>query len=152
MAKRKAAPLNILVPVDGSAPSRRALREAVAIARPARARITALHVVTPFEALTYREALPAVITLPDFERHAMRAADRILSAVQRAARAAGVACACHTAWQASAADAIVTFARRHGCNLIVMGSHGRRGLQRMLLGSVTHTVLANSRVPVMVCR
>ena len=148
--KRARGYRNLLVPVDGSAPSRRAVREAAALARRLKARITGLHVITPFEAHAYGEVLPAVITLEAFERHARKTAERILAALRKAA--AGVPCECRTVWETSAADAIVNAARIHRCDLIVMASHGRRGLERMLAGSVTQAVLAKSRVPVVVCR
>ena len=150
MSRRKTAYRNILLPVDGSAPSRRATRQAVLLARRLKATIIAVHVITPFEAYAYGEALPVVITLPDFEKHARKSAERILAAASKAA--GRVPCHCHTVWGMSAADAVVQAARQHRCDLIVMATHGRRGLERLLLGSVTQTVLAKSPVPVVVCR
>lgn len=150
MNRRKAPPRSILVPVDGSPPSRRAMAQAARLARKLKTGIVALHVVTPFEAHVYGEALPPVITHDAFEKHAKRAAARLLAAAGKAA--AGVTCRCRTAWDVSAADAIVKAARHERCALIIMGSHGRRGLARLLLGSVAQNVLAESRVPVMICR
>ncbi len=150
MKKAKASWRNILVPVDGSPPSRRAVAQAAALARKLKAGITALHVITPFEAHVYGEVLPPVITYADLEKHAIQTSGKILSQARKAA--SGTACLCRTAWDVSAADAIVKAARRNHCDLIVMGSHGRRGLERMLLGSVTQKVLAKSRVPVLICR
>ena len=150
MTKSKASWRNILVPVDGSLPSKRAVAQAAALARRLKAGIIALHVITPFEAYAYGEALPPVITHAEFERHARRASAKILSGARNAA--AGVSCRFRTAWNVSAAGAIVREARRNRCGLIVMGSHGRRGLERLLLGSVARKVLAESRVPVMICR
>lgn len=151
MARRTSGYRNILVPVDGSAPSRRAIRHATTLARKLKARITGLHVITPFEAHAYGEVLPPMITLADFEKHAKQTAERILSQLKKAAAASGVPCQCHTAWETSAADAIVKATGHHRCDLIVMASHGRRGLERLLLGSVTRTVLARSCIPVMIC-
>ena len=150
MRKSRGAWRNILVPVDGSPPARRALIQAAALARRLKARIIALHVITPFDAYAYGEALPPVITRSDFEQHAERASGKILAGARKAA--AGASCLCRTAWSVSAADAIVKGARRDRCGLIIMGSHGRRGLRRLLLGSVAQHVLAASRVPVMLCR
>lgn len=150
MKKSKAAWRSILVPVDGSPPSKRAVAQAATLARRLKAGIIALHVITPFEAYAYGEALPPVITHADFERHAQRASGKILLGARSAA--AGVACRCRTAWNVSAAGAIVKEARRNRCGLIVMGSHSRRGLARLLLGSVAQKVLAESRIPVMICR
>lgn len=141
---------SILVPVDGSPPARRALLQAAALARRLNASIIALHVITPFDVYAYGENLPPIITRQDFEKHAERASARILDQARNAA--AGSPCLRRTAWSVSAADAIVKGARRDRCGLIVMGTHGRRGLRRLLLGSVAQQVLAVSRVPVMLCR
>jgi nucleotide-binding universal stress UspA family protein len=148
--KNRVALRNILVPVDGSLPSRRAVVQAAALARRLGARITLFHAITPFEAYVYGEVLPPVIRYADFEKHATQASGKILSGARKTA--AGTDCLCRSAWNVSAADAIVKAARTHRCDLIVMGSHGRRGLERMLLGSVAQKVLAGSRVPVMICR
>jgi nucleotide-binding universal stress UspA family protein len=150
MKNSKASWRSILVPVDGSPPSRRALAQAAALARRLKAGIIALHVITPFEAYAYGEALPPVITHADFEKHAQRASGKILTGARNAA--GGVSCLCRTAWNVSAAGAIVKAARLNHCSLIVMGSHSRRGVARLLLGSVAQKVLAESRVPVMICR
>jgi nucleotide-binding universal stress UspA family protein len=140
----------ILVPVDGSPPSRRAVALAATLARRLGARIALLHVITPFEAYHYGEALPRVITHDEFERHARQASRRILAAAKKLA--AGARTDTFTAWDVSAPDAIARTARRQRCGLVVMGSHGRRGLERLLLGSVAQRVLADSRVPVTICR
>jgi len=143
---------NILVPVDGSAPSRLGIREAVRLARQLKARVTALHVITPFEAYIYTEGLPGVRTRADFETRAKRAAAGILAKVQQACRAARVPCEICTAWDPIAANAIARIARLRRCDVIVMASHGRHGMEGVLMGSVTRAVLAKTRIPVVVCR
>jgi nucleotide-binding universal stress UspA family protein len=152
MARRASRYKTILVPTDGSPAARRALPEAIALARRLRARVVGLHVVTPFEAHAYRKRLPRTITLQEFRRHAEQTAAGILEAVRRRAAAQRVPCRCYTAWGTSAADTIADAARRYRCDLIAMASHGRRGLPRLLMGSVTSRVLAHSTVPVLVCR
>ena len=142
----------ILVPVDGSSASGRAVAQAVRFARKLRAGIIALHVATPCELALYTRRRPAIVTPEAFTRIATRISERILSAARKRAAAAGVPCVCRTAWQSAVADAIVDAARRERCELIVMATHGHTGLQRMLLGSITQKVLAGSRVPVLVCR
>ena len=142
----------ILVPVDGSSASRRAVAQALAFARKLRAEIVALHVITPFELTIYVNPRPAIVTAAEFEKRATAISDRILSTARKAAAAARVPCRCRTAWDTVVADAILAAARNDRCGLIVMASHGRTGLQRMLLGSVTQKVLAKSRVPVLLCR
>ena len=90
MSKAKASGRNILVPIDGSPPSRRAAIQAAALARRLKGRLIALHVITPFEAYAYGKALPAVITRPDFQEHAMRASGKILAGALKSA--AGTPC------------------------------------------------------------
>jgi nucleotide-binding universal stress UspA family protein len=140
----------ILLPVDGSPASRRAIACAATYARKLRAEIVGVHVVTPYELAIYSRARPAIVTPDQFKKLATRISERILSAVSNAAAAAKVPCRCLTMWNAAVADAILLTARVQRCELIVMASHGRTGLQRILLGSITQKVLAGSRVPVMV--
>ena len=138
------------MPADGSRASRRAIARATAYARRLRAGIVGLHVVTPYELALYSRARLAIVTPEQFEKRATRLSERILSNVKKAVAAAKVPCKCLTVWDAAVADAILRTARTQGCELIVMASHGRTGLQRILLGSITQKVLAASRVPVMV--
>jgi nucleotide-binding universal stress UspA family protein len=152
LRSRRGAHPDILVPTDGSAPSRRAIEEAALLARRLGVAVVGVHVVTPYQAYSHHAAGPDRLTAAQFEKVANAAARRYLDAVGRAAARQGVACRCHTIWDTSAADAIVDAGVREGCGLIVMASHGRTGLKRLLLGSITQKVLAQSRVPVVVCR
>lgn len=141
----------ILVPVDGSGASRRAVAHAVDFARRLKAELVALHVVTPFELTVHANPRPAIVRPDDFARRAAAISERILGGARKAAVAARVPCRTITSWDTTVADAIIGAARRERCGLIVMASHGHTGLQRMLLGSVTQKVLAKSRIPVLVC-
>ena len=102
------------------------------------------------ELALYSSARPSIVTPDQFEKRATRISERILAAVSSTAAAAKVPCRCLTVWNASIADEILRAVRTERCELIVMASHGRTGLQRILLGSITQKVLAASRVPVMV--
>jgi nucleotide-binding universal stress UspA family protein len=144
---------NILVPIDGSRLSYKALKEAVMIARQGNGRLLLFHVVAPYQMPVYAEGM----TVPSLPRAAaMKAsagrASRILAAAEKKARAAKVPAS--RAWAISGAphDAIVEIARRRRCDLIVMASHGRSGLSRFLLGSETQAVLSQVKVPVLVVR
>ena len=76
----------------------------------------------------------------------------MLAAVEQAAREAGVACnALHRASD-SPWEEVIKIAAEQGCDLIVMASHGRRGVSALLLGSETTKVLTHSKIPVLVCR
>jgi nucleotide-binding universal stress UspA family protein len=142
---------NILVPVDGSAPSWRATREAIALARRLKARITGLHVVALY-AVKRRQGRRSPDFLANFEVRAKKKAGKIFSRLEAACRAARVRCDCRTVWDPLAADAIARFATERRCELIVMGSHGENGMRRVLMGSIARAVIARSRVPVLVCR
>jgi nucleotide-binding universal stress UspA family protein len=72
--------------------------------------------------------------------------------IQEAAKAAGVHCEAISVTSDQPHEAIIQVAKKRGCDLIMMASHGRKGVQGMLLGSETHKVLTHSRIPVLVYR
>jgi nucleotide-binding universal stress UspA family protein len=144
---------NILVPTDGSAPSRKALKRAVQLAREQKAKITGFYVGPVWQLPVYAELAPMEVISPkDHAAAVARTAQRVLGAVKKAAAAARVPCRCRHAMGEHSFEEIVKAARRHRCDLIVIASHGRRGISRLLLGSVTSKVLAHSPIPVLVCR
>jgi len=146
---------NILVPTDGSARSRRALGRAVRLAQEQKARITGLWVGPVWQPTLYAydESVPAGFISPrQFAASIRKIAARRLGVVRKAAAAAGVPCRVVSAQSNFPHMEIVKAARRQRCDLIVMASHGRRGISRLLLGSQTAMVLAYARLPVMVCR
>jgi nucleotide-binding universal stress UspA family protein len=146
---------NILVPTDGSALSRRAVDCAVRLAKEQRARVTGLWVGPGWEPNLYAYGDSVPQGFISRKQHAVRvrsAGARHLHAVRKAAAAAGVRCACTTVEGAFPYLEIVKVARREGCDLIVMASHSRRGISRLLLGSQTSRVLALADIPVLVCR
>jgi nucleotide-binding universal stress UspA family protein len=141
----------ILVPTDGSELSEQATVAAVDFARHCNAELVAFAVAEPY--LLVPAAEGAMVVDPGIEtRVLMEAAQAAADKVARAAKAAGLNCAAHTAFSTSPADEIVNAAKDNGCDLIFMASHGRHGLSRLLMGSVTQRVLAYSPVPVMVLR
>lgn len=144
---------HILLAVDGTTLSRKAVRESFDLARATGARVTAFHATPEYESLHYGEYFPMDrMTREDFEERARAHAGKLLAAVTRAAEAAGVTCGVHVAPSRTVWEGIVEAARRKRCDLIVMASHGRRGIAGVLLGSETSRVLTHSRVPVLVCR
>jgi len=146
---------HILVPTDGSALSDKAVEAAIKLAKLAGARITAFHAVEPYplqgayaaEASGVAELQPEV-----FAERSEEYAKRVLDAVASAAAAANVQCATDYATSRSAFQAIVDKAAKEDCDLIVMASHGRRGLEGFLLGSETQKVLTHTSIPVLVYR
>lgn len=146
---------SILVPTDGSPPASRAIRLAVRFAREQKARVTGLWVGPIWQPNLYAYAgdLPEGFISPDeFAATVKKTAARHLGLVRKAAAAAGVRCSCSYVRGNFPYQEIIAAARRSGCDLIVMGSHGRRGVSKLLLGSQTNMVLAHSTIPVMVCR
>lgn len=141
----------ILVPTDGSGVSALAERAAIDFARACGASIVALAVGQPYPPPASTEG--AMVIDAALETEALQAwATRNATRVADAAQAAGVAATAVTDIAYAPADAIVEQARRHGCDLIFIGSHGRRGLSRLLAGSVAQDVLAAATVAVMVLR
>jgi nucleotide-binding universal stress UspA family protein len=144
---------NILVPTDGSALSRKAIKRAVQLAKGQKARVTGLYVAPPWQPIADGEGWTGATLSP--RQHAdsiKKAADRYLAVLKRAAAAAGVPCSYAYVTGDYPYLEIVKAAHRNRCDLILMASHGRRGISRLLLGSETSKVLAHSNVPVLVCR
>lgn len=145
----------ILVPTDGSAMSRRAVARAVRLAREQGARVIGLWVGPAWEPnlYAYDIGVPAGFISPtQHAAHVRKLADRYLAHVKKSTAAAGVPCTCHYAEGAFPYLEIIKAARRNRCDLIVMASHGRRGISRLLLGSVASKVLAHADIPVLICR
>jgi nucleotide-binding universal stress UspA family protein len=142
---------HILLPVDGSDLSLRAADAGIALARQLGARVHALHVVVPLPAVPF---LNEIIATSDGEYadSAEEAGARYLAAVRERADAAGVPCQGSLETDPRPHQAIAAVARREGCDLIVIGSHGWRGLDRLLLGSETQRVILESELPVLVHR
>jgi nucleotide-binding universal stress UspA family protein len=143
----------ILIPTDGSALSKRAVRAGVDMAKRLGARVIGLYAAEPATPLVYRDALPVGYMPPDQHAALIEAAtQRHLGDIEKAAQEAGVKVECLSVTSDYPADAIVEAAQKHKCDLIFMASHGHRGLTSVLLGSQTQKVLAHSRIPVLVYR
>ena len=144
---------NILVPTDGSALSRKAIKGAVQLAKEQKARVTALYVAPSYNPRVDEEAAVVHFVSPQaYADRAHVAARRHLRPVEQAASASGVRCDSVLAFNDFPFEEIIRAAGRRKCDLIYMASHGRRGISRLLLGSETSKVLAHSKVPVLVCR
>lgn len=139
----------ILAPVDGSPSSLRSLDEAVRLARATGAKLNVMHVVNEIVIdPSYSEALY-------FEVEGLRKAGlAILDAAQASARQQGIEAEAKLSETLGgrAADAILEHAAKWGADVIVMGTHGRRGLRRLAMGSDAEFVVRRSPVPVLVVR
>lgn len=143
---------HLLLPVDGSAAAAKAARAGIALAVRLGAQVTVYCAVDPvpygFSAGGAPKDDPLMIKL---ERRAVRGAESYAAAIAQAAARAKVPC--QTMVEIARPDeGIVAAARRRRCDAIFMATHGRRGLRRLLLGSVASRVLANATVPVVVYR
>ena len=144
---------HILVPTDGSALSDSTVARAVSFAKESGARITFFYAQPDFPMPIYGEGALIDPTTPEqFAKSASAEAEAILSKARGAAEADGVACDSDTAVNEVPYEAIIDAADRHGCDLIFMASHGRRGIAGLLLGSETQKVLTHSKTPVLVYR
>lgn len=142
---------HILVPTDGSKLSEKAVKHAVRLAKQLGARLTAFHVVPKFHPSTYQMEL-LQMTAGDYDQTRMEHALQFLRYAERAAAAAGVDCEGKHVVSDHPYKEIVKAAQKYGCDLILMASHGRRGIEGFLLGSETQKVLTHSHVPVLVYR
>ena len=141
---------NIMVPIDGSALSRKALKKAVTLAKLSGAKITGFHVAPAYKFNVYADYIPPNFVLPkDFETRTRKIAEKHL---KKEAAAADVKAQCFFVTSDFPADAIVKAVKKHGCDLVVMASHGRSGLSKLIIGSETQKVLANTTIPVLVMR
>lgn len=146
---------HILVPTDGSALSLKAAKVAVDLAKVHKARITAIHVMAPYVPPTagdgimyYPESFSPEEYKKAVEKEAKKALDKVAAAAAKSkVRFDSVALTHDQPW-----ESIVSTARKAKCDVIVMASHGRRGIAGLLLGSETTKVLTHSRTPVLVCR
>lgn len=144
---------HILVPTDGSPLSESTIARAVSFAKDAGARITFFYAQPDFPMPIYGEGALIDPTTPEqFGKAAADEAKRILDAAKSAADAAGVTADTDTIVNEVPYEAIIDAAQRHGCDLIFMASHGRRGIAGLLLGSETQKVLTHSKTPVLVYR
>ncbi|TDM09302.1 MAG: universal stress protein [Ideonella sp. MAG2] len=141
---------HILIPTDGSEITAKAVQAAIDLARPLGATLTTISVKEPFPYSAISEMQP-VPPQEFFDAQERIAASRVKAVVQ-AAEAAGLSCAAHTVEASHPWEAIVEQAKTHGCDLIVMASHGRRGVSALLLGSETQKVLTHCNIPVLVIK
>ncbi|HVN43838.1 MAG TPA: universal stress protein [Steroidobacteraceae bacterium] len=141
----------ILVPIDGSATASRGLAEAIALAGALTASIRLVHVVTELPTLSPPLSPAALQTLRD---QLYSNGESILHDAMTAVRAAGVAVDSRLveALGAEAGERILEQAAEWPASLIVCGTHGRRGVRRILMGSDAEYILRHSRVPVLMVR
>lgn len=142
---------HILIPTDGSALSQEAVEHGVRLAKVIGAKVALLTVTEPFHIFSF-EVDQLEDTRESYRKHSTENATRILSKAEAIAASAGVS---YNKIHVEADQpylAIIRAAEEHRCDLIVMASHGRRGVSALVLGSETVKVLTHSAIPVLVCR
>jgi nucleotide-binding universal stress UspA family protein len=139
---------HILIATDGSELAERAADQGLQLAKALKAKMTAVMATEPWVAVV---AGDAALGFPSDESTAKVAA-ALLGRIVAKAKAAGLTCATVHMKDQFPAEGIVAAAKENDCDLIVMASHGRRGIAKVLLGSVAARVLALSDVPVLICK
>jgi nucleotide-binding universal stress UspA family protein len=142
---------HILIPTDGTDLSRKAVIYGVQLAKTVGARVTAISVSEPYHVASMDAVLVAE-TPDEHEAQTARVAERALEQVRMAAEAASVSAETLRKVHDQPYCAIIDCANACGCDLIVMASHGRRGVAALLVGSETTKVLTHSTIPVLVYR
>jgi nucleotide-binding universal stress UspA family protein len=142
---------SILFPTDGSDLSEKATATVVEFARLHQARILGISVVQPMLMPSLGDS-GAMLDAGQYETQMQDAARNHINKVAAAASAGGVPFEGLIAMSPNPYEEIVEAAQRHGCDIIVMASHGRRGLNKLFLGSETQRVLSHTALPVLVLR
>jgi nucleotide-binding universal stress UspA family protein len=142
---------NILIPTDGSEFCERAVQHGVNLAKLMNAKVVAVTVTQPLHTAIPKSLIPENL-INTVEAEIVKQASANLAGAERAAKAAGVPIETVRASRDHAWEGIVETAKDKGCDLIVMASHGRRGVSAMILGSETQKVLVHTTVPVLVVR
>jgi nucleotide-binding universal stress UspA family protein len=143
----------ILVATDGSNLSKKAVNSAISLAALTGAELVALKVVPRYPQSYFEGGIVLQVgEVERIEKQWVESGQAIVDGVQKTALAKGVKVKPVTVRSDLVSDAIIAAAKKHKCDLIVMASHGRRGIKRLLLGSETQLVLTHSHIPVLVLR
>ncbi|HSX93530.1 MAG TPA: universal stress protein [Hydrogenophaga sp.] len=140
----------ILVPTDGSDVGHQAAATAAQMAREAGGQVVGVYVIDPFPYIGIGDA--SAVGLQAYLSDAKRVAGEALEGVASACRAQNVPFAGDTIERNLVWEGILETAKAEGCDLIVMGSHGRQGVKALILGSVAQKVLTHAHVPVLIVK
>ena len=145
---------HILIATDGSELAGKAVNHGMALAKCLNIPVTAVTVTEPWSVLELgRQARQGNQNpIAQFEDMATAAATSILDKVKQVANSQGIRCDVVHVHDKHPAEGIIAAAKDNGCDLIIMASHGRRGLDRVLLGSQANEVLTHSKVPALIVR
>jgi nucleotide-binding universal stress UspA family protein len=137
---------HILIATDGSEIANKAIPHAIELAKALGATLSAVTVTEPYDAVVAAEAIA------DYNEQSEERAAEILSVVTSAAEAAGIECDVIHEQNRLPYEGVIEAAEKVGADLIVVGSHGRRGIEGLLIGSQTTKLLTHSKIPALVVR
>ena len=135
---------HLLIATDGSEVAQKAVDQGFDLAKALNAKTTVIYVTPPWTA-TGEEVLA-------YDKIDAEEAAKILSSVRDVAKKAAITCDTLHVKDRFPAEGIIETANARGCDLIVMASHGRRGLRRLIFGSQANEVVTRSTIPVLICR
>ena len=143
---------HILIATDGSPISTKAAKAGVALALALHAKVTAYCAIEDQLPIFSEGYAFDQVTIDRFEEAIRTVSQKHVDAIGKLAKAAGVPCASAVTKAYSPDEGIIAIAKKHKCDVIFMASHGRRGLTKLFMGSVTQNVLTHSKIPVVVYR
>jgi nucleotide-binding universal stress UspA family protein len=142
---------HVLLPTDGSNLSQVAVQKGVQLAKSMKAKITGISVMPEQKYYLYQTDITVQVKEETAKQQSLQA-NRNLSIIEKAAKDAGVPCETLCEISDHPYETIIRVAEKKGCDLIMMASHGRRGMKGLLLGSETQKVLTHTKIPVLVFR
>ena len=143
---------HLLISTDGSSLGNKAAKAGIELARALGAKVTAYYAIEQLQMIYDEGYMMDQTTIKRLEESARAAGQKRVDAIGKMAKAAGVPFASVVTQASTAHEGIIDAAKKRKCDVIFMASHGRRGLSRLMMGSVTQKVLAHSRIPVVVYR
>jgi len=143
---------HILLATDGSDLAQKAVAQGLELARQLNAKVSVLTVTKPWWTEVVGFWIPSPPVIRAYEKSTAEGVAKMASLVGDVAKEKEINCSVLHIKEGHPVDGIIESAKKSGCDLIVVGSHGRRGVERILLGSVAAAVVAESAIPVLVCR
>ena len=142
----------ILLPTDGSALSQIAIDNGLQFAKAVGAKVIGFYVMLERQPESFEDYAPVQVKAPKLDDIGKQESEKYLKIIADKARAMGVPCDTRVLRHDSPHQAIILFATQTGCDLIVMASHGKKGITGELVGSETARVITNCKIPVLVYR
>ncbi len=143
---------HILIPTDGSPIANKAAKAGIALAHRLGAKVTAYYSIEGLQTVYVEGYAFNQKEIDAHEARALKAGQKLVDAIGKIAKTAGVPFTSVVANAFTPYEGIVSAAKKRKCDVIFMASHGRRGLSKLIMGSVTQKVLTHSKIPVVVYR